>query len=94
MLNLLERPNKECLWNLPKEKTGWVFHTGNQPPGGTAKLMKGIRATYQILHKRHQVALITPEAGCEIGVYNICIKIFSRIDAEEAIPLLKAAGLL
>lgn len=92
-LKLSERPNRECLWNLPKEKTGWVFHTGNQPPRATAKLIKAIRATYQILHKRNQVALITPEEGCEIGVYNVCRRLFSQIEEEEAISLLKAAGL-
>jgi hypothetical protein len=89
------RPNlRTRLYRLPKETTGWVFHISHyQPPKSTKLLCEAIRANFHMIHKGKQIALVVPEKGHEVGVYNICMRLFQKIEEDEADRLLKRAGM-
>lgn len=75
----------------PKDRTGWVFHTGAFSPRDFRKIMVALPASWQQLgKKRDNNVLVTPNLKQEKAVYNICCRLFSEIDKETAAKLLSS----
>jgi hypothetical protein len=95
---LIEHPVKSTgLFRLPKskEKWRWVRACGSWPFRSTKIVLAGLRANSTVLDQRRQIMLIEPEAGYEIGVWQIVIRgLTVAIEKEEAERLLAKHGLL
>ncbi len=87
-----ERPlTRTGMFRLPKpgEEWRWVRSVSLWPPRSTKMVLEALRAPFQILKKRDQVVLITPQPDHEAGVWQILIRISSEVPEQEAKKLLK-----